>query len=232
MLLDAGNSLVGDQDPALKSRGATSIEAMNLLGYDAMALGAGDLALGLDVLQQRRGEAHFPFLSANVVLSDTGRLLATPYVTREVGHLRLALIGLTDAPPNPVPGLSVGDPVLAAARAVSEARAQADLILLLSHAGRAVDQRMADEVPGVNWILGGGSEGMTTEPIVNERTGVVILQAGNASAGHAGMTIGVAHLTIEAGGRLLAPQWKTILLSQGFADDPDLANWRLSEGSR
>ena len=229
MLLDAGNSLVGDQDPTLKSRGATSIEAMNLLGYDAMALGAGDLALGLDVLQQHRGEARFPFLSANVVRSDTGQLLATPYITREIGPLRLALIGLTDVPSNPVPGLSVEDPVVAAARVVAEVRPQADLVLLLSHAGRAVDQRVADEVPGIDWIIGGGAEGMTAEPIVNERTGTVILQAGNASVGHAGMNIGVAHVTVGADGRLPAPQWKTIILSEGFADDPDLAKWRLSK---
>ena len=50
LVLDAGNSLVGDREPAQGSRGKSSVSAMDLMGYDAMALGPGDLALGLDVV--------------------------------------------------------------------------------------------------------------------------------------------------------------------------------------
>ena len=60
LVLDAGDSLVGDQDPALKTQGKSSVEAMNRLGYDAMALGPGDLALGLDDAAGAHGGSQVP----------------------------------------------------------------------------------------------------------------------------------------------------------------------------
>ena len=74
LVLDAGDSLVGDQDPALKTQGKSSVEAMNRLGYDAMALGPADLALGLETLRARMAEAKFPMLSANAVVTGTEEL--------------------------------------------------------------------------------------------------------------------------------------------------------------
>ncbi len=45
LVLDAGDSLLNNQQPAKGTRGKTSIEAMNKMGYDAMALGMLDLSL-------------------------------------------------------------------------------------------------------------------------------------------------------------------------------------------
>ena len=92
-MLDAGNSLTGDLDPAKRTQGASSVAIMNLMGYDAMALGAGDLSLGLDVIRQRQAEASFPFLSANAVVSGTTELVATPYITREIGSAARGYLG-------------------------------------------------------------------------------------------------------------------------------------------
>ena len=43
LVLDAGNSLLNDRDPARKTKGQTSVEAMNRMGYNAVALGMLDL---------------------------------------------------------------------------------------------------------------------------------------------------------------------------------------------
>mgnify|MGYP000264153671 CR=1 FL=1 len=97
LVLDAGDSLLRDRAPGLTSQGKSSVHLMNMMGYDAMALGAGDLALlGVEGIRQRMQEARFPFLSANAVLTETGALLAQPYLIREVEGRRIAVIGLTD----------------------------------------------------------------------------------------------------------------------------------------
>lgn len=68
---------------------------MNLMEYDAMALGETDLQLGEDVLRQRVQEVRFPVLSANVVVQSTGKLFVQPYVLLESGGRTLGIIGLT-----------------------------------------------------------------------------------------------------------------------------------------
>ena len=52
---------------------------MNAIGYDAAALGEGDLAqLGIEGLRSRIAEATFPLLSANVYVVATGKRLVEP----------------------------------------------------------------------------------------------------------------------------------------------------------
>ena len=98
LVLDAGNSLLNDQEPAQGSRGASSIGALNQLGYDALGLGMVDInRLTLGELQQRIEQAQFPVLSANATLKGSGKLLAEPYVILSVADHKVAILGLTDA---------------------------------------------------------------------------------------------------------------------------------------
>ena len=67
LVLDAGNALINDRQPAVRTRGATSVDALNRMGYDAVALGLTDVTqLSLDELRARLAEARFPMVSANV----------------------------------------------------------------------------------------------------------------------------------------------------------------------
>ena len=95
LVVDAGDSLANDQDPARASQGQTSVEAMNQMGYDAAALGALDLALGPEVLRARSAEAQYPFLSANAYIRGTDERVAQLYAAQEVGGQTVYLIGLT-----------------------------------------------------------------------------------------------------------------------------------------
>ena len=82
--MDAGNALLNDMEPAVSSRGASSIEAMNRLGYQAMSLGERDLTLAVSALRQRVGEAKFPILSANVLAKDSGQRVCDAYTVLDV----------------------------------------------------------------------------------------------------------------------------------------------------
>ncbi|MGA9350471.1 MAG: hypothetical protein WBW48_16945 [Anaerolineae bacterium] len=221
LLLDAGDSLTGDMDPARRTQGQTSVEAMNLMGYDAMALGEEDLALGLEVLEQRMAEAKFPFLSANVVRADTGKLLAQPYVVREIGGHRVGIIGLTG--PAQVPGIRVLDPLETARNAVAEVGKQTDVIILLSHAGVDTDLTIADMVSEIDLIVSGGSQALAHPS--QGKAGDLVVHAEVPSPGHAGRYIGVARLQFDGEGRLMDHQWETVLLTPDFADDPELVAW-------
>ena len=96
LLLDGGNTLFGSKPLVQQTQGQAIVEAMNLLGYDAMVLGDLDFLLGLDLLAQHMKEAEFPVLSANAVIQETDQLFATPYVIKEIGGHKVAIIGLTN----------------------------------------------------------------------------------------------------------------------------------------
>jgi len=80
----------------MQSQGKVIVDAMNLMGYDAMALGGADLQLGEDVLRRLIADARFAVLSANVIVQSTGELFTAPYTLLKIGGRKVGIIGLTD----------------------------------------------------------------------------------------------------------------------------------------
>lgn len=68
---------------------------MNLIGYDAMAVGNHEFDNPLSVLRQQEKWAKFPFLSANIYQKSTGERLFKPWALFKRGGLKIAVIGLT-----------------------------------------------------------------------------------------------------------------------------------------
>jgi 2',3'-cyclic-nucleotide 2'-phosphodiesterase (5'-nucleotidase family) len=224
LLLDAGDSLFGDRFLGQQTQGKGVVEAMNLMGYDAMALGGGDMRLGLDTLRQRMAEAEFSFLSANVVLSGTETLFTEPYIIKEMGDHRVAIIGLTEpGGANAVQGaVTVLNPIETARCYVAEVSAQASIIIVLSHLGVEADMKLAKEVEGIDLIVSGTGQVLLGQAAQNETTGTLIVQAEVPSPGHAGRMVGVARLQVDSRGEVTSQQWTAVPLTPDFADDPEM----------
>lgn len=223
LLLDAGDALWSDRPFTVQSAHRLPIDVMNSLAYDAAALGARDLQLGADLLRQRMAEATFPILSANVVEAATGQPFARPSAILDLAGHRVAIVGLTDAPAATTlaPGFQVSDPLAAARQAVGEAAAQADIVVLLSHAGPAVDAQLAAELPQIDLVVAGGYGGAGDRPIVRAGQAPILL-AERPSTGHAGRYVGQAQLRVDSQGQLQDLQWQPVLLDPTWADDPQM----------
>jgi 2',3'-cyclic-nucleotide 2'-phosphodiesterase (5'-nucleotidase family) len=222
LVVDAGDSLMGDSDPALKTLGATSVEALNRLGYDAIALGPLDLILGAERLRARIQEAKFAVVAANVRLADGGDYLAQPYIIRAIDGHRIAIIGL--APQAEGKGLVISDPLTTLREIMAEITPQADIILVLSHAGAEVDRAIAAQVPDVDVVV----TGEASPPLDlwrKEDGGVPILHADVALPGHAGRNLGRAVLQFDAEGRLTDIQWSRTTLGPQIPSDPAMLEW-------
>lgn len=68
---------------------------MNLIGYDAMAVGNHEFDNPLTVLRQQEKWAKFPFLSANIYQKSTGERLFKPWAIFTRQDVKIAVIGLT-----------------------------------------------------------------------------------------------------------------------------------------
>jgi 2',3'-cyclic-nucleotide 2'-phosphodiesterase/3'-nucleotidase len=99
LVFDSGDTIQGsplEQFTHVRwQRPSPTIEAMNRIGYHAMAVGNHEFNFGLEVLRRAESAARFPFLSANTVHEATGEPAFQPYAVLEAGALRLGVLGLT-----------------------------------------------------------------------------------------------------------------------------------------
>lgn len=168
LLLDAGDT-IGDSMEARVTRGSVVVEAMNAIGFDAMTIGNHEPDFTVDVLAQRRDEARFSFLAANL-RKDDGSYLVRPYVLRQLAGVTVGIIGLaypntalTTASKN-VKGVVFSDAIRVAQELVPRMRREgADIIVALTHLGLSHDQELARSVEGIDVIVGGHSHNRMTE---------------------------------------------------------------------
>jgi 5'-nucleotidase / UDP-sugar diphosphatase len=163
LLVDSGDLVIGTAMSTV-FRGAPDIDAMSLMGYDALALGNHDFDFGLDHLRELKKQAHFPFLCTNVTPKESG--VCERYVVKKVGELRIGLLGLIsrkgfpdvfDA--NVAKQLSFEDPFAATRSAIAALKGQVDVIVAVTHEETDDDLALAQAVPEIDVIVGGHTPG-------------------------------------------------------------------------
>ncbi len=155
-------------------KGSMTAEFMNKLGYDAMPVGNHEFDDGPEVLAGFMAAVSFPVLMSNADVSAepllAGKLAKSAVIER--GGEKLGLIGLTpqdtDELASPGPNVTFSDPV-AAVQAEVDALTAAGVnkIIVLSHSGYSVDQKVAAGTTGVDVIVGGHSNTLLSN--TNER---------------------------------------------------------------
>jgi len=94
LLLSGGDINTGVPESDLQDA-EPDFRGMNLIGYDAMAVGNHEFDNPLSVLRQQEKWATFPFLSANIYQKSTGERLFKPWMMFNRQGLKIAVIGLT-----------------------------------------------------------------------------------------------------------------------------------------
>ncbi|MCR9029815.1 bifunctional UDP-sugar hydrolase/5'-nucleotidase UshA [Citrobacter amalonaticus] len=94
LLLSGGDINTGVPESDLQDA-EPDFRGMNLIGYDAMAVGNHEFDNPLTVLRQQEKWAKFPFLSANIYQKSTGERLFKPWAIFKRQDLKIAVIGLT-----------------------------------------------------------------------------------------------------------------------------------------
>jgi 5'-nucleotidase / UDP-sugar diphosphatase len=193
LLLSAGDMIQGNNWANL-FQGASVIELMNAMRFDAMVVGNHEFEFGQEALRQRVAEAKFPLLGANV----EGLNFLKPYVIRNLKGVRVAIIGVvteetpSSTHPKNVAGLRFLSPIDAAGKYVHELRRKADVVVVLSHIGHPADRVLAERVEGIDLIVGGHSHTKVEKPVKIGKTVVV-------QAWEHGKALGVLDLTVKDG---------------------------------
>jgi 5'-nucleotidase / UDP-sugar diphosphatase len=222
LLLDAGDT-ISDTMPAVESKGAVVTELMNAVGYDAMTIGNHEPDFGPEALRQRIAESRFPVLAANLYDRNSNTHFTKPYVIKTAGGLRVGILGLaypntplTTSPKN-VEGLEFREAVETAAKYVPLLRKErVDLVIVLSHLGLNGEKHLAENVPGIDVIVGGHSHNRMRDPL--QVGGTLLVQAGAHLS-----DVGRIDLTVD-GGKVVRHRRELILLDNAVVgSDTEIA---------
>jgi 5'-nucleotidase / UDP-sugar diphosphatase len=163
VLVDAGDAF-GDDLLGNLTEGEAVVRLMNTTGYQMMALGNHDFDYGKERTRALQEIAAFPMRGANVILRESGKpFLGDPTLIVEAGGARIGFLLLgyhntaqTGNPKN-LAGLAFESGVDAARRHVPGLSQRADVVVVVSHQGTAMDRVLAQEVAGIDVIIGGHS---------------------------------------------------------------------------
>ena len=185
-------SVTEREEAQRKLKAELLMEAASQLGLDALGLGEGEFAFGLDFLREGAARHGLPYVSANVADLRTGELLFPVSRIVERGGLRVGITAVTMQMME-LTEVQVLDPTGSVRAAVQELRADVDLVVVLSHLGIDGDRELAHEVEGIDLILGSHSRRYQPLPMVFGRT--AILQAGSM-----GKKLGVLEIDVRRDG--------------------------------
>ncbi len=247
LLIDSGDTIQGSPLESFHGRKKNQppdpmMLAMTSLNYDAMTVGNHEYNFGLKVLEKARGEANFPWLSANTYETTTQTPHYKPYIIKDVAGVRIGILGLTtpgipnwDNAPN-YAGLEFHEPLSEARKWVAVLRQQehVDVVVIAMHMGLGEDLRtgevnpgqvpheneaiaIAQQVPGVDVIFMGHTHREMPSLYIN---GVLLTQAN-----YWGRHLARADLYLQKSGlgwRVYAKAARTLPADDRVEPDPEI----------
>lgn len=236
LLLDAGDRFTGTLYHQ-QYRGEENVELMNLLGYEAMALGNHEFDDGSETLAAFIDAAQFPVLAANVDASAVPALDSKigNYVVLEVGGEQIGVIGLVTAETtfssSPDPAIVFREDYAAVVQPIiDDLTAQGvNKIIVVAHLGLAVEVALANELTGLDLLIGGHSHTL----LANLYTGAadrypVVTEGADGqpvyvvTAGAQNIYLGRLDMEFDAAGVVTRAAGDTILLSKYIAPDAEI----------
>ena len=163
LILSAGDNRTGNPyNDLYEPTSYPMISMMNLIGFDASAMGNHEYDSGVKGLARVISLSNFPYLAANITCPAETGIQVRPYQVFDVKGIKVGVLGITqvgdmnipDTHPNNVVGLAFQKPeeVIPQYKWLTE---QCDVNVLLTHVGFDVDIELAKQFPYYDLIVSG-----------------------------------------------------------------------------
>ncbi|HAK97202.1 MAG TPA: hypothetical protein DCM87_19985 [Planctomycetes bacterium] len=167
LLVDGGNALFGavpwnPGDPRIGQsleKAKVIIAGYNRMRYHAMAVGVGEIGIGLGHIKELEKLMEFPLLCANLLDAGSGAPVFKPSAIVTVGGVKVGLFGVLMASISATylervaPGIVLGNGVAAAKKAAEELRPQVDLVVGLCHMNDDENRALLAQCPAIDAIV-------------------------------------------------------------------------------
>lgn len=237
LLINTGDTVQGSAE-AMFTRGQALVDVLNKFGIDAFAPGNWEFVYGterfLELFGQNAPKAPWNTLSANLYYDGepyadkTGQRVLPPYIIRQVGSLKVGLLGLTTDRGPQVVGKGVtkgfrflknGDELdTEVATLVKQLRQteKVDLLVVLSEMGLANNLRITDKISGIDAVLSSDMHETTRQPVIS-KNGTVIVEEGQD-----GTVMGQLALTVK-NGKMEKWDWTLHRLDKRIKENKEIA---------
>jgi 2',3'-cyclic-nucleotide 2'-phosphodiesterase (5'-nucleotidase family) len=247
LLVDAGDEMQGSLLSNLQ-KGLPTIATFNAMGYAVATFGNHEFDWGQSVLTDRTTQAAYPFVTANIVVNDTGNCstagwttpsFAQPFVVKTVAGVKVGFVGVTTTETpiitvaSATAGLCFKDPADSILHYYDTIKSQADLIVVLSHLGfndggygygipvygdKTLAQKLIDAGKPVPLIIGGHSH---TNMLSLTPPGAVVVGGKTTvtQAYYNGRQVGRADLTFDPVTGAVTVTWNALVVSTSGAKD-------------
>jgi 2',3'-cyclic-nucleotide 2'-phosphodiesterase (5'-nucleotidase family) len=196
------------------------MDAMKVLGTDAVGMSERELRFGLAYLKAQLKRTQLPVVCANLYEKKPAKLLLAPYVLKQVGGVKVGIFGLMS---NAVSlgtaqdSLRVEDPTVAAKRTVAELQKKgATVVVLLSQLGKVEGEDLVAAVDGIDAVVLGHSV-----PLLQK--GRLIKSTVACYGGEQGQYIGRTLLTLDGRRKMTSGDNETFILGPDIPDEKGMA---------
>lgn len=233
LTLHAGDFFVGDLMFNFYF-GVPELQILQSLGVDAIAVGNHEFDLTPSTLDTALKMAFpnpnqkIPLLSSNTIMEDQSvsslKNFIQPYLIKEYGNIKVGIFGMTTTETNtyslPSPVVIDTNIFVCAATMVETLKTNGcNVVIMLSHLGRFYDEPMAQNIPGINIIVGGHDHYTTEAPveIANNYSGKTWFVQADAFYSRVGkMKIGIE------GENVSLLDYQSILLDGNIPEEPSV----------
>ncbi|NOD29916.1 bifunctional metallophosphatase/5'-nucleotidase [Ruegeria atlantica] len=231
LLLDAGDPFQGSLYYTTY-KGAAEAEFMEAIGYDVMAVGNHEFDDGPEGLASFIDAVSFPVISGNLDLSSSAELKdkVGNHVVLDVGGQKVGIISAlaTDTVETSSPGKDVifQDEIESLQADVAALQDEGvNIIIALNHVGLAKDLEIAEQVPGLDLVVGGHSHTLLSNT-QEGAAGSYPMMVGDVPIVQAyaySKYLGEITLTFDDDGNLISAEGEPILLDASVTPDADIA---------
>jgi len=239
LLVNGGDTVQGSAE-VLFTRGQAMVDVLNRFNIDAFNPGNWDYVYGsrrfVELFAGKSPKANWNAIAANLYYvtvdaepqtffpASAGERVLPPYLIRQLGDLKVGILGLTTDRGLPAVGRTVtrglafsrGEPELGELIPILRNVEKVDLLVVASELGLASNIRLAEQYPGIDVILSSDMHEETRQPVVTQ-TGTVVVEEGQD-----GTMLGELNLEIR-NGRLERWHWTAHTISDAIPEDTAIA---------
>ena len=196
------------------------MDAMAVLGTDAVGMSEKELRFGLGYLRAQLKRTRLPMVCANLLEHKTGKTVLPPFLVKQVGSVKVGVFGLMSATVDLGPSrdsLRVEEPVAAARRTVTALRKKgATVVVLLSQLGKVESEDLVTAVEGIDALIVGHGA-----PLLQK--GRLIKTTVACYGGEQGQYMGRTLLTLDAKRRMASGESEAFMLGPEVPDHKEMA---------
>jgi hypothetical protein len=220
-LVDAGNYFGRRTPQKERTYSKVIIDYMRKTGYDAVGIGEREMNYGMAFLEEELKQGHLDAVCANLYSGEDSSLIFQPYVIKDVGGIKVGLMGLLNDDPRRVgvfeqlEGVYVGNYYEAAYQYLPELEAKADIVVALAAIGLGNAKQMVKDIPGFDVVL--VAHGADRTPMAEKVNETIVMKAGTKSS-----SVGTLLLVFDNNKNIIGYDGYTHMLTKKGRVNPDV----------